>query len=202
MTVAGWIIICELAALVAVAVLAASLDDRLKVATSRANYWSKQADERFQRLVDAGMKLDAAMADLDRLRADLQATNDDLADSDRAVMAAIAERDQARREVERLTREAQVPEPEPLIDDETRKWMSEPVEIDPFTHETQPRWEALRCQHCRGIHFRACPRVREIEYADGGAVRRVVFWPEGRYDDSDVIYPDLIFTAAEADSTP
>ena len=91
------------------------------------------------------------------------------------------------------------------IDEATRSWLMEAVDIPAAFGElspgTEPRYESLRCQWCQGIHFRACPRVEELEYHDNGNVRRVRFWPEGSYDDSDVIWPEMIFTS-EADSTP
>ncbi len=85
------------------------------------------------------------------------------------------------------------------IDADVRQWLTEEVEIPPEYYGapspgSQPRYEALRCQWCQGVHFRACPRVRELEYHENGSVRRVRFWPEGEYDDSDVIWPELIFT--------
>ena len=86
--------------------------------------------------------------------------------------------------------------PEPL-DDDVRAWLTEQVEI-PADFGTpspgsQPRYEALRCQWCQGVHFRACPRVKEIDYHENGQVSRVRFWPEGAYDDSGTIWPEDVF---------
>lgn len=84
------------------------------------------------------------------------------------------------------------------IDAETRAWFLEPVEVPTAFGEpspgTQPRYEALRCQWCQGIHFRACPRVKQLDYHETGQIKRVQFWPEGSYDDSDVIWPEQVFT--------
>ena len=89
-------------------------------------------------------------------------------------------------------------EPEAALDPDVREWLTQEVEIPPEFYGatspgTQPRYEALRCQWCQGVHFRACPRVRELEYHENGGVRRVRFWPEGEFDDSDVIWPEAIF---------
>lgn len=87
------------------------------------------------------------------------------------------------------------------IDPDVRKWLIEETEIPTAFGEpslgTQPRYEALRCKWCQGVHFRACPRVRELEYHENGTVRRVVFFLEGDYDDSDVIWPEDIFTEGD-----
>lgn len=77
------------------------------------------------------------------------------------------------------------------LDAETRRWLVEAV--DDGDGGTEPRYEGLRCPHCQGVHFRACPRVRQISFHESGRVASVRFWREGEYDDSDVIWPELIF---------
>lgn len=95
------------------------------------------------------------------------------------------------------------PQPEGL-DEKTRQWFAEPVPVDGAwpQGETQPRYEALRCQWCQGIHFRACPRVESIEYHDNGHVKKVQYWPAGAYDDSDTVYPEMIFTEDPGPTQP
>ena len=87
------------------------------------------------------------------------------------------------------------------IDADTRAWLTEKVdlvgELGFSTGETHPRWEAMQCPYCQGIHFRACPRVKSLRYHENGQLARVDFWPDGTYDDSDVIWPDMLF--AEGD---
>lgn len=59
-------------------------------------------------------------------------------------------------------------------------------------------WAEQKCQHCGGLHSRACPRVRRIAYGDGGKPAEVEFWPNGRWPDNDVIWlEDVIDAAAE-----
>ena len=53
------------------------------------------------------------------------------------------------------------------------------------------------CSFCGGFHHRACPRVSEFELYDStgsnpGHLKRVVFWPEGGWDDSYIIWPEDI----------
>lgn len=91
--------------------------------------------------------------------------------------------------------------PEPSIDHDTREWLAQEVEVEVGWGEeprTQPRFEALRCPWCQGVHFRACPRVESIEYHENGQVRRVKFWPEGAYHDDDVIWPEMVFATEDA----
>jgi hypothetical protein len=37
------------------------------------------------------------------------------------------------------------------------------------------------CEHCGGVHRRACPRVRELEWNDKGQIRRVVYWADAEW---------------------
>ena len=46
------------------------------------------------------------------------------------------------------------------------------------------------CQHCKGIHTRACPRVKSVEYQDSGALKRVEYWPDGSWPTENVIFQD------------
>lgn len=46
------------------------------------------------------------------------------------------------------------------------------------------------CPNCRGIHTRACPRVKSVEYHDGGALKRVEYWAEGEWSTDNVIFKD------------
>jgi hypothetical protein len=97
--------------------------------------------------------------------------------------------------------------PRPVLDENTRAWLLELVSTGASFFgdgDTEARYETLRCQFCQGVHFRACPRVREVEYGDGGQVRRVKFWGQGSYDDSYTIWPEDVYDeadAAEVDST-
>lgn len=46
------------------------------------------------------------------------------------------------------------------------------------------------CQHCGGRHARACPRVKRFRFHPTGALAEVVFWPEGKWSDEHVIWPE------------
>jgi transcriptional regulator with XRE-family HTH domain len=46
------------------------------------------------------------------------------------------------------------------------------------------------CQHCRGVHTRACPRVKSVEYQESGALKRVEYWAEGEWSTDHVIFKD------------
>src|ERR1035441_2373806 len=47
-----------------------------------------------------------------------------------------------------------------------------------------------RCPHCKGIHDRSCPRVREIQYSPAGGIIAVKFWR--KWNDDNVLWPDQI----------
>lgn len=46
------------------------------------------------------------------------------------------------------------------------------------------------CQHCQGIHARACPRVKCVEYQENGSLKRVEYWPDGAWPTENVIFRD------------
>lgn len=46
------------------------------------------------------------------------------------------------------------------------------------------------CAHCRGVHTRACPRVKRMTYHEGGQLAEVEFWPDGKWPTDYVIFPD------------
>src|ERR1035437_1638416 len=55
-----------------------------------------------------------------------------------------------------------------------------------------------RCQHCKGIHDRACPRVREMSFSPTGSIIGVKFWRE--WDEDSVLWPeDVIAVVMAAD---
>lgn len=51
------------------------------------------------------------------------------------------------------------------------------------------------CEHCGGIHKRACPRVKRIEKLGNGNVTAVQYF--GRFDDSGIIWPEDAFDPGE-----
>lgn len=55
---------------------------------------------------------------------------------------------------------------------------------------------AQSCQHCGGLHSRACPRVRRISYQDGGKPAEVEFWPHGAWPAHQVIFLEDVIDAA------
>jgi hypothetical protein len=46
------------------------------------------------------------------------------------------------------------------------------------------------CVHCGGVHLRACRRVRKIAWHPDGTVIAATYWPDGEWDDSDIIWPE------------
>lgn len=46
------------------------------------------------------------------------------------------------------------------------------------------------CQHCKGVHTRACPRVKSVEYHEGGTLKQVEYWPDGHWPTENVIFQD------------
>lgn len=44
------------------------------------------------------------------------------------------------------------------------------------------------CEHCGGLHQRACPRVRRIEKHPNGNVTAVSYWR--KWDQTGVIFPE------------
>lgn len=61
------------------------------------------------------------------------------------------------------------------------------------THGTGLReFERRQCRHCGGVHSRACPRVRRLCYTDGGSLTEVEYWPDGKWSDEFVIWPEML----------
>jgi hypothetical protein len=52
------------------------------------------------------------------------------------------------------------------------------------------------CEHCGGIHHRACPRVKHIERHPNGNVTGVTFFK--KWDESSVIFPEDAFDPEDA----
>lgn len=71
---------------------------------------------------------------------------------------------------------------------------SEPPAEAPLTpEETAELWRRFRahlCQHCRGSHMRACPRVRELSFHPDAKLARVKFWPDGQWSTDGVFWPE------------
>jgi hypothetical protein len=104
-------------------------------------------------------------------------------------------------EIERLrAQRAELPEL-PL---DTRRWLAEEVVTELgipgiSMGQQQARFFVMQCQHCMGVHFRACPRVRRLELYENGALKQAWYYDD--WDDSDVIYPEQVFgTVQEADA--
>lgn len=51
---------------------------------------------------------------------------------------------------------------------------------------------APRCSHCGGVHVRACPRVRSMSWHPNGTIASVEFWPDGRWSDAHIIWPEQV----------
>jgi hypothetical protein len=58
----------------------------------------------------------------------------------------------------------------------------------------QTLFDREKCAHCGGLHLRACPRVKRLQFAERGQhVVEVEFWPPGQWPEDDVIWPEQVF---------
>jgi DNA-binding transcriptional regulator YiaG len=46
------------------------------------------------------------------------------------------------------------------------------------------------CQHCGGVHSRACPRVKSLSYHENGKLAHAEYWPHADWPKDDVIFAD------------
>ncbi len=76
------------------------------------------------------------------------------------------------------------PEPEPVTPG---------AEVATLTADDIARINATpACRHCGGRHARACPRVRRLAFHSNGQLAEVEFWPDGRWSDDYVIWPEQV----------
>jgi len=54
------------------------------------------------------------------------------------------------------------------------------------------QYRASRCDHCGAAHARACPRIRRIEFHQNGTLAAVEFWPDGRWPQDGLMWPDAL----------
>lgn len=50
------------------------------------------------------------------------------------------------------------------------------------------------CGDCGGLHRRECPRVRRRVFHPNGNLIEVEYWPDGQYDQSNILWPEDLFT--------
>lgn len=56
------------------------------------------------------------------------------------------------------------------------------------------------CQHCGGIHLRACRRVKSAEWHPDGTLLKVTYWKDGgwkEWSDDEVVWPEDAYDAGE-----
>lgn len=53
-------------------------------------------------------------------------------------------------------------------------------------------FRARACSHCGGLHARACPRVRSMSWHPNGQLAGVRFWPDGKWDDAAIQWPESL----------
>lgn len=75
--------------------------------------------------------------------------------------------------------------------------VADPVDPSGWTPEVAANIRARflngeACQHCKGIHARACPRVRTMTFHPTGALASVEFWREGLWSDAHIIWPEEV----------
>jgi hypothetical protein len=54
------------------------------------------------------------------------------------------------------------------------------------------------CEHCGGLHKRACPRIRRVDKHPNGNVISVSFWR--KWDESSVIFPEDAYDPEQQDT--
>jgi hypothetical protein len=79
-----------------------------------------------------------------------------------------------------------------LIKIKTKKNTKSPSSI------TFEEFEFLKCSHCGGAHLRACPRIKNISFHASGTINTVEFWEDGHWDDSNILWPENVIEAGEA----
>lgn len=47
-----------------------------------------------------------------------------------------------------------------------------------------------QCAHCGGSHLRACPRVKRMQFSQDGKLVEIEFWADGKWDQSNVLWPE------------
>jgi hypothetical protein len=50
-----------------------------------------------------------------------------------------------------------------------------------------------QCQHCGGIHARACPRVSSLKWHTDGSLIEVSYWPDREWSRADIIFPEDVY---------
>jgi hypothetical protein len=59
--------------------------------------------------------------------------------------------------------------------------------------EIAEAWDLFRerrCEHCGGVHARACPRVQRLEFHTNGNLAAVTFWAPGRWPEDGIQWPE------------
>jgi len=54
------------------------------------------------------------------------------------------------------------------------------------------------CQHCGGVHLRACPRVRKITWHIDGTCTSAEYWPDREWSDANIVWPEDAYDDEEA----
>lgn len=88
----------------------------------------------------------------------------------------------------------------PALDPATAAALRAEVKVEPALPGLPPTittvWDQRVCQHCGGLHSRACPRVRRIAYGTDHKPVEVEFWPDGRWPTDGVIWLEDVIAAA------
>jgi hypothetical protein len=61
-------------------------------------------------------------------------------------------------------------------------------------------FRAQTCRHCGGAHARACPRVRRLTFHPDAKLAAVEFWPDGKWSDEFVQWPESLPLAPEEET--
>lgn len=57
------------------------------------------------------------------------------------------------------------------------------------------------CQHCKGLHARACPRVKSMTFHNNGSLASIEFWQDGEWSDNNVIWPEEVPDISSAEDS-
>lgn len=86
------------------------------------------------------------------------------------------------------------PEPDPVATQPIPKPGAAVVPKDPKKVSPEDAAAILArvpaCAHCKGHHVRACPRVKSMKFHPNGSLAGVDFWPEGKWSDDHILWPD------------
>ena len=90
-----------------------------------------------------------------------------------------------------------------LTVEEREAFLAEIEIVDPDGRKRKvPLWQHQACTHCGGLHVRACPRVRRMEFGPGNTLTAIEFWKAGEWPDTGVVWPEQILAEPMPTESP